>query len=210
MALGAIGEELDQRWSIVRPGALGSPSYRRKDRERVIAVDSKPGDPVSDGALSKGRSLGSSDPREARDRPLVIHRREDDWDVVNRSEGHRAVEITLGRGSVAYPAHGGAAVALDRGAHRPADRLWELGREIAGDRKEAVCLVRIHDRQLAAFELVAFVRVDLAHHLRQRIPTGDEQSLLAVRREMHVVTVERRGRGDGDRLLPGALHVEAG
>src|SRR3712207_8614546 len=49
-----------------------------------------------------------------------------------------------------------------------------------------------------------------AHHLDERIVAGDEKSLLAIGREAHVVAVERMGAGDRDRLLAGALHVEAG
>ena len=101
------------------------------------------------------------------------------------------MEVAFGRRAVADPAHRDPAVALDRRGHRPADRLRELRAEIAGDREEAVRLVRIHDRQLAALQLVAFVRIDLVHHLRQRIAARDEQALLAIGREVHVVAVER-------------------
>ncbi len=73
------------------------------------------------------------------------------------------------------------------------------------------CVVRgVHDRQLAALQRIAAVRIDLAHHLDERIVAGDEQALLAVGREAHVVAVEGVGAGDRDRLLAGAFHVEAG
>ena len=120
------------------------------------------------------------------------------------------MEVAFGRRAVADPAHRDPAVALDRRCHRPADRLRELGAEIARDGEEAVRLVRIHDRQLAAVQLVAGVRVDLAHHLRQRIAARDQQPLLAIGREIHVLAVERGGGGDRDRLLARRLHVEAG
>ena len=94
--------------------------------------------------------------------------------------------------------------------HRPADRLRILGAEVARDREEAVLLVRIHDRQLAALQRIALVRIDLAHHRHQRIAARDEQALLAIGREVHVLGVHRGGGGDRDRLFPGALHVEAG
>ena len=71
-------------------------------------------------------------------------------------------------------------------------------------------LGRIHDRQLAALERVARVRIDLVHHLDERIAARDQQALLAIGREVHVVAVERGGGGDRDRLLAGRLHVEAG
>ena len=210
MALGAIGEELDQRRAAVRARALGRPLHRGIDRERVIAVDAQAGDAVADGALGEGRALGAGDAREARDRPLVVDHREDDRRIVDRGEGHRASGSRPRRSRRRRSSPCDAAVALDRGGHRPADRLRELGAEIARDREEAVRLVRIHDRQLAALQLVAFVRVDLVHHLDQRIAARDEQALLAIGREVHVVAVQRGGGGDRDRLLAGALHVEAG
>ena len=150
MALGAIGEELDQRRAAVGARALRCPLHRGIDRERVIAVDAQPGDAIADRALGECRALGAGDPGEARDRPLVVHRREHDRRVVDRGESHRRVEVALRGRAVADPAHGDAAVALDRRGHRPADRLRELRAEIARDREEAVRLVRIHDRQLAA------------------------------------------------------------
>ena len=138
MALGAIGEELDQRRALVRARALRCPAHRGVNRERVVAVDAKPGDAVADGALREGRTLGAGDAGEAGDRPLVVHRREDDRRVVDRSEGQRGVEVAFRRGAVADPAHRDPAVALDRRRHRPADRLRKLGAEVAGDREEAV------------------------------------------------------------------------
>ncbi len=210
MALGAIGEELDQGRALVGARAVGRPAHGGVDRERVIAVDAKSGDAVADGALREGRALGAGDPGEARDRPLVVHRREDDRHVVDRGEGQRGMEVAFRRRAVADPAHRDPAVALDRRRHRPADRLRELRAEIAGDREEAVVLVRIHDRQLAALQLVALVRVDLVHHVDERIAARDEKPLLAIGREVHVLAVERGLGGDGDRLLARALHVEAG
>ena len=44
------------------------------------------------------------------------------------------------------------------------DRLRNLGAEVARNGEEAVLLVRIHDRQLAAVQRVAGVGVNLAHH----------------------------------------------
>ena len=120
------------------------------------------------------------------------------------------MEIAFRGRALAGPAHGDAAVALDRRAHRPADRLRKLRAEIARNGEEAVRLVGIHDRELAALELVAFVRIDLAHHFNEGIAARDEQSLLTIGGEMHVLAVERGCGGDRDRLLAGGLHVEAG
>ena len=73
----------------------------------------------------------------------------EDERVVDRSEGHCAVEVAFRGRAVTNPAHRNPAVALDRSGHRPADRLRKLRREVARDREEAVRPVRIHDRQLA-------------------------------------------------------------
>jgi hypothetical protein len=120
------------------------------------------------------------------------------------------MEVAFRGRTVADPAHRNSVVALDRRRHRPADRLRKLGGKVARNGEETVRLVRIHDRQLASLELVAFVRIDLAHHLRQRIAAGNEKSLLAIGWEVHVFPVERRCGSDRDRLFARALHVEAG
>ena len=59
---------------------------------------------------------------------------------------------------------------------------------------------RIHDRQLAALQLVAAVRVDLVDHFDQRIAAGDQDALLAIAREHHVVA--GKGMRGGDRWSP--------
>ena len=120
------------------------------------------------------------------------------------------MEVAFGRRAVADPAHRDPAVALDRARHRPADRLRELRAEVARDGEEAVRLVRIHDRQLAALQLVALVRVDLAHHLRSADsrarsagPAGDRSGSSCPRRRARR---PRRPRSPPRRCL----HVEAG
>ena len=140
MALGAIGEEFDQGRAEIGPRPLGRPAHRRIDRERVIAVDAQAGHAIADRALGEGRALGAGDPGEARDRPLVVHDREDHRHVVDGGEGHRRMEVALGGRAVADPAHRDAAVALDRRRHRPADRLRKLRAEVARDGEEAVLL----------------------------------------------------------------------
>src|SRR5260221_346118 len=168
------------------------------------------GDAVAERALGEGCMLAAGDAGEARDRPLVVDDREDYGRVVDRRKSQRCVEIAFRGRAFAGPAHADAAVALDRRAHRPADRLRKLRAEIARDRKEAGRLVGIHDREMTALGLLAPVRINLTHHFRQRITAGDEQPLLTIGRKGHVLAVERGGGGDRDRLLARALHVEAG
>src|SRR3546814_18917026 len=58
--------------------------------------------------------------------------------------------------------------------------------------------------------MIAAVRINLVHHLDQRIVACDQNALLAIAGETHVAAVERHGRGDRRRLFAGAFHVEAG
>ena len=133
-------------------------------------------------------------PGEAGDRPLVV----DDVEDHRRAVDAAKVSAEWKSPSAVEPSPiqpiGDPGVALVAARHRPADRLRELRAEIAGDREEAVRLGRIHDRQLAALQLVAVVRIDLVHHLDQRIAARDQQALLAIGREAHVVAVERDRR----------------
>ncbi|KIU01520.1 hypothetical protein QU38_01200, partial [Staphylococcus aureus] len=108
------------------------------------------------------------------------------------------------------PGGGDARVALGRARHRPAHCLGILRRQVARNREESELLRRIHDRQLAALERIGPVRVDLVHHLHDRIAARDEDPLLAIGREAHVVAGQRHRRADRHGLLAGGLHVEAG
>ena len=69
---------------------------------------------------------------------------------------------------------------------------------------------RIHDRQLAAFELVAFVRIDLVDHFDHRIAAHQQDALLAIAGEDHVIAGQRHSRSNTRRFFAGALHVKAG
>ena len=203
MAFDPVGEEFDQGRAEIGAGAVGGPAGGGVDGERVVAVDPQAGNAVADGAGGEGGELAAGDPGEGRDRPLVVDDVEDDRRAIDPGEGAGGVEVALGGRAVADIAGGDPAVAADRRGHRPAHRLRELGREVARDGEEAVRVGRVHDRQLAALQRVAAVRIDLAHHLDERIVAGDEQALLAVGREAHVVAVEGVGAGDRDRLLAG-------
>src|SRR3546814_12907907 len=73
ISFSAIGEMLDQRRAVVRPRAIGRPLRRGIDRERIVAVDAQPRDPVPHGARRATRSLAGGDAREAGNRPPVVH-----------------------------------------------------------------------------------------------------------------------------------------
>ena len=120
------------------------------------------------------------------------------------------MEIALGCRTLARPGGGNARIALGGAGHRPAHRLWILSRQIAGHGKEAILAGAIHDRQLTAFKFIAAVREDLVHHLDHRIAAREQDALLAIAREAHILPVQREGGGHGGRLLAGAFHVEAG
>ncbi len=64
MALGAVGEELDQRRALVDPRPFARPLDRGIDGERIIAVDAKAGDAIADRAAGEGRLLGAGDSAE--------------------------------------------------------------------------------------------------------------------------------------------------
>ena len=120
------------------------------------------------------------------------------------------MEIALCGRALAHPSRSDPAVAFDRARHRPADRLRGLRGKVAGDREEAVLAARIHDRQLAALQLIALVRVNLVDHLDQRVSACDQNALLAIAREHHVIAGERHRGRDACRLFAGAFHVKAG
>jgi hypothetical protein len=210
MALGAVGEELDQRRPGVRAGAVGRPALGGVDRERVVAIDPQPRDPVADRARREGRPLGPGDPRKARDRPLVVGDVEHDRRVVHRGESQRGMEVALGGRALPYPARRDPAVAFHRARHREPGRLRELGPEVARDGEEVHRSGRVEDRELAALQLVGAVRVDLVDHLEDRIAARDHAALLAVRGEDHVLEIERLGGAGGGRLFAAAFEVEAG
>ena len=120
------------------------------------------------------------------------------------------MEVAFRSAALTHPGRGDAAVALHRAGHRPAHRLRRLRGKVAADGEEAVFAARIHDRQLAALQLVALVRVDLVDHFDQRVTALDQNALLAVAGKDHVIPRQcHRGR-DAGRLLARALHVEAG
>ena len=210
MALGAVGEELDQRRSGVGARAIRRPALGRIYRQRIVAVDPQAGDTVTDRAGGEGGPLSPGEPREARYRPLIIGHVENDRRIVNRRERERRVEITLGRGALANPACCNPAVALHRAGHSEPGCLGKLGAQIARDGEEVHRGGRIEDRQLAALQLVGAVRVDLVDHLDDRIAARDHAPLLAVRGENHVLEVERLRGDDRGRLLARAFEIEAG
>src|SRR5205085_1870243 len=72
MALGAIGEELDQGRAEIETGAVGGPAGRGIDGERVVAVHPEAGDTIAYRARREGGEVPAGDAAEARDRPLVV------------------------------------------------------------------------------------------------------------------------------------------
>jgi hypothetical protein len=52
--------------------------------------------------------------------------------------------------------------------------------------------------------------IDLVDHLDQRIAARDQDALLAIAGEHHVIMIERHRGADRGSLLAGAFHVEAG
>jgi hypothetical protein len=203
-----IGHVLDQRRTQVAPRPLDRPLRHGMDGEIVVAIDAQRRQAEAQAARSEGARAAAGDALEGRDRPLIVDDVEHNRCLVGRGENQAGVEIRLRGRAVADPADRDPGVALHRRRHCPADRLDELGGEIARDRKEAVLARRIEHRQLAALHRVELVGIDLAHHVEHRIAAGDQQPGLTVGREVHVAGLERLAEGAAHRFLPHVLHVE--
>ena len=210
MGADPVGHILDQRRPEVQPRPLDRPFRHRMDGGIVVAVDPQRRDAEAQAARGESARAAAGDALEGRDRPLIVddvqhHRR-----LVGRGEDQRGMEVGLRRRAVADPAGRDPGVALHRRSHRPADRLDVLRREVARDREEAVLARGIHDRQLPALQRIELVGVDLVHHVEHRIVAGDQQSGLAIGREVHVAGRERLAEGAAHRFLAHMLHVERG
>ena len=118
------------------------------------------------------------------------------------------MEVRFGGRTVADPAGGDFGVALDRRGHGPADGLHELRAEIAGDREKAMLLGRIHDRKLPPLEGIAFIRIDLVHHLDHGIAAGNQQAGLPIGRKIHVSWKQGLAEGAAHGFLAHVLHIE--
>ena len=206
----AVGEQLDHGRALVGAGAFLGPLGRGPDGEEVIAVDAQGRQAIADGLGGEGGLQPAGNALEGADGPLVVDDVEDDRRAVDGGEGQGVVEVALGRGAVADPGDGDLVVALVGAGHGPADGLGHLGAQIAADGEEAVVLRRIHDRQLAAFDRIRGVGIDLVHHGRERIAARDQKALLAIGGEAHVLARQDHPLGDGDGLLARAFHIEAG
>jgi hypothetical protein len=141
---------------------------------------------------------------------LIVDDVEHHGRLVGRGEDKRRVKVPFRSRAVANPADRDLGVVLDRRGHGPADRLDVLGGQVAGDREEAMVPGGVEHRQLAAFEGISLIGVDLAHHVGQGIAAGDQEAGLAIGREVHVPGQERLAEGAADRLLAHVLHVERG
>ncbi|MNG95734.1 hypothetical protein D3C79_547770 [compost metagenome] len=208
MRAGTVGDPLDQARAQTATSAFGSPARGGIDRDEVVAVDAQRGNPAAHATAGEGGGFTARDGLEGGDRPLVVDHVEDHRRAVDVGEGQRGVEVGFGGSAVTDPGRGDLGIALDRRGHGPADRLHELGRQVAADGEEACFAHRVHDRQLAAFERVALVGQQLADHLDQRHVASHQDALLAIGREAHVGAVQGQGLGAADGFLAQALHVE--
>ena len=66
----------------------------------------------------------------------------------------------------------------------------------------------VQHRKLPAFQRILLVRVDLAHHVDQRVAGRDQQPRLAIGGKIHVARQQRLAEGAAHRLLAHVLHVE--
>ncbi len=175
-----IGNELDHRRAAAAARAIRRPQRCGVDREEVIAVDADARDAEAESARRERPPLAAGKALERRDRPLVVDDIEDNRRLVNGGEGYCVVKIGLGRCAVAEPGGGDMILALDRGRHRPANRVRVLRGEVARDREHVGLRAVVHDRQLPALAHVARVGQALAHHVDQAHAAVHVQRLVAI------------------------------
>ena len=132
VALGAIGHQFDQGGAKVGSSPFRRPLGAGKDRKKVVAVYSKGRNAITDPPSRECSRLAVGDTLEGGDRPLVIDNIEDDGSSVDLRQGQSIMEVTLGRGSFADPRGRDRLCSLIGLSHGPADRLAELGAEVAG------------------------------------------------------------------------------
>src|SRR5215203_344513 len=198
---GAVGHVLNERRPKVAPGALDGPFCDRMHGQIIVAVYPERRDAKAVAARRERGRRAPGEPLKRRDSPLIVNDVEDDWRLVGRGEDKGRVEIGLRRRAVADPSGRDPGVVLDGRGHRPADRLDELRREIAGDREKAVFARGIHDGELTPVQRIALVGIDLVHHLDDRIAASDQKPGLPIRRKVHVAGLERAAEGAAHRLL---------
>ncbi len=208
MGARAIGHEFDQRRSVARPSALGSPARRGMDREEVVSVHTQARDANARPSRGERTLLAAGEPLERGDRPLIVDHVEDHRRPVHLGKQQGMMEICLCRAALADPSRGNVGLPLDCRSHRPADRLRELRCEVPRNREQPAARRVVHHRQLSALAHVRRVREQLAHHLDRRHPPGEEQALVAVRREQHVRIAQRHRRRDRHSLFAVRTYVE--
>ncbi len=169
MRADAVGDVFDERGTQIAARPLDRPFRHGVDGEIVVAVDPERRDAEAEAARGEGAGAAAGDALEGRDRPLIVDDVEHHRRLVGGGEDQRGVKVRFGGRAVADPCGGDLRVVLDRRCHGPADRLDILGRQISGNREEAVLLRRIEHRQLAAFQRILLVGIDLAHHVDQRM-----------------------------------------
>ena len=208
MRAAAVGDPFDQRRPQVAARPLDGPLRGRVHRQKVVAIDAQRRDAAAHAARGEGGSLSAGQRLKGRDGPLVVDDVEDDGRAVNMGKRQRRVKVGFGGRAVANPGRCYFAVALDCRGHAPAHGLDELRGEIAGDRKETGVAHRVHDRQLAPFERVAFVGQQLADQAHQRHIARHQQALLTVSGKAHVALTERQRVGRAYGFFAQALHVK--
>ena len=208
MCADPVGDVFDQRGTQIAPRALSRPAGDSVDGEIVVAVHPERRNAKAEAARSERARATARDSLESRDRPLVVDDVEHDRCLVRGGKNQRGVKVGFGGRAVADPCRGDLRIALDRRCHGPAHRLDILRRQVAGDREEPVLLRGIQHRHLPAFQRILFVRIDLAHQVDHRMAGRDEQSCLAIGREIHITRQQRLAEGAAHRLLAHVLHIE--
>jgi hypothetical protein len=152
--------------------------------------------------------FAASNGLERRYRPLIVRDADNDRHAVDRGEQNAGVEVAFRRGAFADESDRDLVVAAKGRCHRPAHGLRHLRRKIARHREISEFRIGIVQRHLHAVLLVAGIAIGLVHHIDDRTAAGDQEPLLAVGGEAHIVVAEREGVRDGNGLFAQATQEE--
>src|SRR5258707_3026061 len=103
MRADAIGNPLDEAWSVAAPGPRGRPFGDRVDGEVVIAIGANGRDPEADTAVSESRGGAARHVLISRDSPLIVHDVQNHRRLIDGREQQRRMKVRLSGCSLANP-----------------------------------------------------------------------------------------------------------
>ncbi len=188
---GAVGDGLDERRPLPRPGPRDGLAGGQVDGQDVGAVDPDPRHPVARGLVDQGPRPGLLGERR-RDRPAVVVAEQDERRLHHGGEVRALVERALGGRPVAEEGDRAGALALEPLAPGEARGVRDVGRDRDADRGDPV---------LGGVPPAVRVPAPPGEHRRDRDPAQKADRRLAVGREDPVALVEGRSGADLHRLV---------